>query len=102
MSGSLQVVVGENVRRMRRESGQSQEALAQMIGYHRTWVGAVERGERNITMQTLERLAELLHVHPFDLLWDHERTGVDLQGGGVIRYESPVLIVDDPALEPGR
>ncbi len=99
VSGSLQEVVGENIRRMRRETGRSQEALADEIGYHRTWVGAVERGERNITMQTLERLAELLKVHPFDLLWDHHATGVDLRSGGVIRYEAPAEIVDD---EPHR
>ena len=36
VSGSLQEVVGENIRRMRRETGRSQEALADEIGYHRT------------------------------------------------------------------
>lgn len=39
-----------------------------MVGLHRTYVGGVERGERNITLQTLEGMAELLGVPAMDLL----------------------------------
>lgn len=96
--GTLQHVVGGNVRRMREAGGHSQESFAELIGYHRTWVGAVERGERNLTMKTLEQLAQRLQVHPFDLLWDREGSGVRLHGGGTIRAEGLVAVVDD---DPG-
>lgn len=66
--GDLQRRVGVNLRRLRRERGLSQEAFAAAIGYHRTYVGGVERGERNLTLRTLERLAEILDVDPADLL----------------------------------
>lgn len=40
----------------------SQEGLADRLGVHRTYLGGVERGERNLTLQTLERIAEGLDV----------------------------------------
>ncbi|MEH2199640.1 helix-turn-helix domain-containing protein [Nostoc sp.] len=52
--------------------GISQEDLAERCGLHRTYVGAIERSERNITLQTLERLAESLGVSPHDLLKEHQ------------------------------
>ena len=48
--------------------GVSQEVLADMIGCHRTYVGSVERSERNITLSTLEAFAKVLKVHPSELL----------------------------------
>lgn len=48
--------------------GVSQERLAEQLGYHRTYVGSVERGERNLTLSSLEQLAERLGVEPIDLL----------------------------------
>ncbi|HEX9995085.1 MAG TPA: helix-turn-helix transcriptional regulator [Acidimicrobiales bacterium] len=68
MTGDLQRRVGVNVRRHRLERGLSQEALAEVLGVHRTFMGAVERGERNLTLQTLERIAERLGVDPLELL----------------------------------
>jgi transcriptional regulator with XRE-family HTH domain len=68
MTGDLQRQVGVNVRRHRLERGLSQEALAEVLGVHRTFMGAVERGERNLTLQTLERIAERLGVDPLELL----------------------------------
>jgi transcriptional regulator with XRE-family HTH domain len=46
----------------------SQEAFADVLGIHRTYMGGIERGERNLTLQTIERLAESLRVSPLDLL----------------------------------
>lgn len=79
MDGGLQVAVGDNLRRLRRDLGFSQEAFGEHIGWHRTFVGAVERGERNLTMQTVERLSSQLDVHPLDLLYD--RVGVAILRG---------------------
>ncbi|MFV8241891.1 helix-turn-helix domain-containing protein [Mycolicibacterium peregrinum] len=70
MEGQLQKIVGRNLRRYRMEHGYSQEAFADYMGVHRTYFGAVERGERNLTLQTLERIADFLEVDPLDLLRD--------------------------------
>jgi transcriptional regulator with XRE-family HTH domain len=70
VEGALQIVVGRNIRRLRRERGLSQEDLADEIGVHRTYMGGVERGERNLTLRSLERLAERLGVSPLSLLED--------------------------------
>ena len=66
--GNLQRVVGRNLRLYREARGLSQEKFAEMIGYHRTYVGGLERGERNITLNALERIAERLAVEPLELL----------------------------------
>lgn len=68
MVGDLQRVVGRNVKLLRVKIGMSQEQFAQHLGVHRTYMGAVERGERNLTLQTLEKLADQLRVDPYDLL----------------------------------
>jgi len=70
VEGALQIVVGRNIRRLRRERGLSQEDLADEIGVHRTYMGGVERGERNLTLRSLERLADRLGVSPLGLLED--------------------------------
>jgi transcriptional regulator with XRE-family HTH domain len=46
----------------------SQEAFADVLGVHRTYMGGVERGERNLTLKTVERIAERLHLDPLALL----------------------------------
>ncbi|PCK21878.1 MULTISPECIES: helix-turn-helix domain-containing protein [Rhodococcus] len=70
MEGELQKVVGRNLRRYRLERGYSQETFADVMGVHRTYMGGVERGERNLTLQTLEKIAEVLKVEPISLLRD--------------------------------
>ena len=69
---SIQRVLGRNVRALRRRSGLSQEAFGDQLGLHRTYIGGVERGERNLTLQTVERLGEVLGVETVALLidWD--------------------------------
>lgn len=66
--GTLQRAVGANVRRLREGRGLSQEAFALELDYHRTYIGGVERGERNLTLQTVERFAAALGVTPWELL----------------------------------
>ena len=55
---------GERVRALREQAGLSQEALAAKAGIHRTYVGGVERGERNLSLKNIVRLAAALGVHP--------------------------------------
>jgi transcriptional regulator with XRE-family HTH domain len=58
---------GERIRLLRRRLGLSQEALAAKAGIHRTYMGGVERGERNISLKNITRLAAALGVHPREL-----------------------------------
>jgi transcriptional regulator with XRE-family HTH domain len=53
-------VIAENVRRLRVKRSWSQEELADRCDLHRTYIGAIERGERNITVKTLFKIAEAL------------------------------------------
>lgn len=68
MEGDLQRIVGTALRRYREAQGLSQEAFAEVVGVHRTYMGGVERGERNLTLKSLERIAERLELDPLDLL----------------------------------
>ncbi|MCK4626155.1 MAG: helix-turn-helix transcriptional regulator [Phycisphaerae bacterium] len=69
-------VLAENVRSLRHAKGLSQEELAAVCGLHRTYVGSVERGERNVTLSTLEVLASALGVTAPSLLMA-SRTSAD-------------------------
>lgn len=60
--------VGENLRAQRTAKHFSQEEVANLSGLHRTYVGAVERGERNITIGALFTLADTLEVSAAQLL----------------------------------
>ena len=64
----LRGVLAHNVRRRLAELGLSQEQLADNCGLHRTYVGSVERSERNASLNTLEVLARALKVTVPELL----------------------------------
>ncbi|QEY64963.1 helix-turn-helix transcriptional regulator [Metapseudomonas lalkuanensis] len=64
----LVAIFAANVRRRRIELGFSQEELAERAGVHRTYVGMLERSEKNATLQSIERLAIALEVEPAVLL----------------------------------
>jgi len=68
VEGDLQRLVGKNLRRIRLERGYSQEGFADVLQVHRTYMGGLERGERNLTLRTLERIAARLAVDPITLL----------------------------------
>ena len=59
---------GANLRRLRQARGLSQEGLAQIAGIHRTYIGAVERGERNVSIDNMERIAAAVGASVADLL----------------------------------
>ena len=66
--GDLQKTVGRNLRAYRMERGLSQEAFAEVLGVHRTYMGGVERGERNLTLKSVERMAEKLEMEVLELM----------------------------------
>jgi len=55
---------GKNVRELRKKRGWSQERLAEVANLHRNYVGNVERGEQNVSIDTIEKLAQALGVRP--------------------------------------
>ena len=59
---------GENLRKLRIAQGLSQESLAHLSGLHRTYIGSVERGERNISLVNIVCLAKALRVDVGKLL----------------------------------
>ena len=64
---------GLTVRLLREAKGLSQEAFADRVAVHRTYMGGIERGERNPTLVTIERIAEALDVPSWKLLQAMER-----------------------------
>jgi transcriptional regulator with XRE-family HTH domain len=64
----LRRILAENIRALRAARGLSQEQLADSCGLHRTYVGAIERAERNVTLSTLEVFSQALEVSVPDLL----------------------------------
>ncbi len=68
MEGDLQRTLGDNLRAYRAARGISQEALAEVLDVHRTYMSDLERGKRNLTLKSVERIAERLKLDPLDLL----------------------------------
>ncbi|MBP5721361.1 MAG: helix-turn-helix transcriptional regulator [Bacteroidales bacterium] len=63
---------GQNVQRIRKSQEISQERLAELAGVHRTYIGMIERAEKNITLCNIERIAKALKVDIKDLLSENE------------------------------
>lgn len=62
------VEFGYAVRRLREEKGLSQESLAEKIDIHRTYIGGIERGERNPTLTVIHKISKALGIKPEQLL----------------------------------
>ena len=63
-------IFGDNVRRLRKGMSLTQEQLAEMSGYHRTYIGTIEQRGTNASIKVLEKLADVFGVEPSDLLVD--------------------------------
>ena len=59
---------GDRVRKLRRKNNWSQEELAKRAGLHRTYIGSIERSERNVSLINIERIAKALKVKISDLV----------------------------------
>jgi transcriptional regulator with XRE-family HTH domain len=64
----LRKYFANNLRRERKGRKLTQEALAHDANLHRTYIGSIERGERNVSIDNIERLARALRIEPADLL----------------------------------
>lgn len=70
-AADLNAALAANLRRLRSRLGLSQEEFAERCGLHRTYIGAIERGERNVTLKTVGEIADALGVAALDLLKPH-------------------------------
>lgn len=66
-------VLAANVKALRTQKKWSQEEFAERCGLHRTYIGAIERGERNVTLKTLQELASGLNVSSAELITERRR-----------------------------
>lgn len=60
---------GANIRAYRIQLGLTQEQLAEIANLHRTYIGAIERGDRNVSLKNIVHIAEALRVEPYMLLY---------------------------------
>ena len=70
---TLRQRLGQAIRRLRSEASYSQESFADACGLHRTYMGSVERGERNISLDNIERIARTLGLTAGELLVEAEK-----------------------------
>ena len=68
MEESILNLFGKNVRVLRQKKGLSQEKLAEIAGLHRTYIGMIERAEKNITLLNIAKIAKALKVLPSELI----------------------------------
>jgi transcriptional regulator with XRE-family HTH domain len=71
MSKDVLQAFGFRVRQLRFNRGLSQEQFAERCGLHRTYIGAIERGERNVSLLNIEKIAIALGVKIVDLFVDN-------------------------------
>jgi transcriptional regulator with XRE-family HTH domain len=114
VEGDLQRTVGRNIRAHRKRLGESQDGYARSLPIHPTYLGGVERGERNLTLKSVERLAGLMGLEPLQLLIPADdlapgddlapeedlNTGEDLSPGEDLTREHDLTLAD--AVPSGR
>lgn len=90
---------GASVRFWRNRLGISQETLAERSDMHRTYICDVERGARNVSLETIERLAHALEISTFTLFFNFRKIAADRPGQPVTEEMAEILIVEDDASE---
>jgi transcriptional regulator with XRE-family HTH domain len=68
MSDDTLLMLGTRIRDIRKSAGLTQEELAEKAGFHSSYIGGLERAEKNITLRNLEKVATALNVEIYDLL----------------------------------
>lgn len=68
MSEDILIKFGNKVRSEREKRGYSQEDFAELVGVHRTYIGMIERAEKNITLRSIEKIAKALNISVSKLL----------------------------------
>ena len=66
-------VFGTNLRRYRTEKGLSQEKFGELCGLHRTYISDIECFQRNVSLETVQKVADALEIDPYVLLMEREK-----------------------------
>lgn len=72
MASSFLKLVGERIRALRKAKGMTQEALAEKAGIHYSYMSGIENADRNISLETLEKIIIALDVAPLELFQFHD------------------------------
>jgi len=78
----VKTLFGNRVRRLRKSRGWSQEEFAHLVGLDRSYMGGVERGERNVSLENICRIATALGLSPAELFrcWGEQELPAPLEG----------------------
>ena len=82
----LTQIIGKRIRGFRQRQGLSQEALAERCGLHATYIGQVERGEKNVTVESLAKIAAALDV-PLSRIFEKVGDGAGEDDYPLMAYE---------------
>lgn len=72
MTSSFLKLIGERIRTLRKEKGLTQESLAEKAGIHYSYMSGIENADRNISLETLEKIIVALNVAPVEIFKFHE------------------------------
>jgi len=70
MKISIAIKFGKRLRELRKQKNFSQESFALKVGFHRTYIGMIERGEQNITIENISRILKTLEISFSDFFTD--------------------------------
>jgi transcriptional regulator with XRE-family HTH domain len=85
MLSDISKIVGERIRHYRHKAGLSQDELAEKAELHGTYIGQLERGEKNATLESIEKVARALKL-PLEALVENITTGADVNRAAVEGY----------------
>jgi transcriptional regulator with XRE-family HTH domain len=77
MKETIEILFGINVKKFREEKGLSQEKLAELSDLHRTYISAVERGKRSISLKNIQKIAFALDLKEYQLFLFEEEKNED-------------------------
>lgn len=69
MAENIKQKLGKRIKELRVKEEYSQEKLASRCGLHRTYISDIERGERNVSVENIEKIAKALKIEPRELMW---------------------------------
>ncbi len=75
--GKLQKKFGKRIKQLRKSRGLTQESLAEKANLESTYIGAVERGERNLTIDNIEKIAKGFNIEPYKLFISQPKVKVE-------------------------
>ncbi len=73
MHEEIQISFGRAIRKFRSEKNISQESFADMCGLHRTYISDIERGQRNVSLENIDKMAHALEIHISDIFKEVEK-----------------------------